>query len=150
MFRSCRYGIHRWTPRGCVQRVYQPFYPPRLHCLIRIVPIVNHSPPGLLFNHLVSAGEERSGHSEAKGAGGREIENQIKLSRLLDRNIPRACPAQNFIAELSSASEKAGEVRAIGHHTSCSYELSDGIHGWKSLPGCPAIDLCPICERQGV
>jgi hypothetical protein len=40
-----------------------------------------------LFDHLVSAGEQRRRHTEAKRLGGLEVDHQLELDRLRDRQV---------------------------------------------------------------
>jgi hypothetical protein len=41
----------------------------------------------MLFDHLISAGEDRGRDREAEGLGGLEIDHQLEGGRLLDRQI---------------------------------------------------------------
>src|SRR5262245_58529728 len=63
----------------------------------------------------------------AERVGGFEIDDKVKIRRLLDRNVGRACAAQNFVTEFSGAAEKTREVGSIGHQTSRNHELSNGV-----------------------
>src|SRR6516162_6396222 len=44
------------------------------------------------FDHLVGAEQERLRDFEVEGLGGRKIDDEIKLSRLLDRDVARLRP----------------------------------------------------------
>jgi hypothetical protein len=46
-----------------------------------------------LFDHLVGAQEERFWDRQTKNLGGRKIEDEIELGRLLDREVGRLRPA---------------------------------------------------------
>jgi hypothetical protein len=52
------------------------------------------------FNHLVGAQQECLGEVQAKSLSGGQIDNEIELGRLLDRQISGLCPAQNFVTAL--------------------------------------------------
>jgi hypothetical protein len=49
------------------------------------------------FYHLVGAGEQRGRHGEAEHLGGRQINDEIELGRLLDRKIGWLRPTQNLV-----------------------------------------------------
>ena len=62
---------------------------------VRFVPIatkVRRNKNGL-FDHLVSAAEQHRRHLDAERPRGPEIDNQIKLGRLLDRDVGGFRPA---------------------------------------------------------
>ena len=42
-----------------------------------------------LFDHLVGAGEQRWGHFEAERLGSLQIDHQLEIGRLLDRQVGR-------------------------------------------------------------
>jgi hypothetical protein len=49
--------------------------------------------PGMLFDHLVGAGEQRRRHREAQRPRRNQVHNQIEFRRLLDRDVARLRPA---------------------------------------------------------
>src|SRR5262249_8301450 len=49
------------------------------------------------FNHLVSAGEQRRWHSNAKRLGGFHIDDQLETSWLLDRQIGGLGTFEDFV-----------------------------------------------------
>jgi hypothetical protein len=52
-----------------------------------------------LLEHLVGAGEHGVRHRKAKCFGGLEIDHELVLGRLLDRNVARLRTAQNLANE---------------------------------------------------
>src|SRR5262249_15913334 len=49
------------------------------------------------FDHLVGEREQLWRDFEAEPLGGDQIEDEIELARLLNRNVARLRPAQNFV-----------------------------------------------------
>src|SRR3954462_10171582 len=70
---------------------------------------------GVSFDHLVGAGEERGRNGEAECFGRLQVEDKIKPSWLLDRDVARFRAAQDFINVVGGAPEQVRKVRSIGH-----------------------------------
>jgi hypothetical protein len=67
-----------------------------------------------LFDHLIGAQQEGLGHLEAEHLGGGEIEDQVELGRLLDRQVAGLCAAQNLIDIVRGAAGCAASPSVFG------------------------------------
>src|SRR4051812_13730419 len=86
-----------------------------------------------LFNHLVSAGEQRGWNRKAKRSGGLEVDYQLELLWLLHRKINRLSPLQDLVDICRGATDHVINVGAIREQSPCS------------RPGTPAA-----CQRHAV
>src|SRR5215471_3996387 len=77
------------------------------------------NPPSLFtsFDHLVGAQQERLGDCQPERLGGCKIDDEIKLGRLLDRDVAWLRPAQNLVDILGRAPEHTREGRSVGNET---------------------------------
>src|SRR5215468_557970 len=82
------------------------------------------------FDHLVGAREQRIRHGKTERPCGRQVDDQIELGRLLDREISWTRPAQYLVDKVGGTSEGRREVRSIGHQTACFHILSIIVHCW--------------------
>src|SRR5215469_13483488 len=71
-----------------------------------------------LLDHLVGEREQRRWDFEAERLGGRQIDDEIELGRLLDRDVPGLRPVQNLVNVVTGAPEQVDKVWSIGHKTS--------------------------------
>src|SRR5712672_1958701 len=80
------------------------------------------------FDHLVGAGEQRGWHSEAEGLGGRQIDHELELGRLLDRQIGRLGALENFSGVLASLAICSANVGSVAHQTTGCDELTREVN----------------------
>src|SRR5262249_31247165 len=59
-----------------------------------------------LVDHLIGARDECRGHRDAERLGGLEVNDQLELRGLLDRQITRLCTLQNFVSVARGAARK--------------------------------------------
>jgi hypothetical protein len=57
------------------------------------------------IDYLVCTGEQRWRKFEAERLRGGQVDNKIKFGRLLHRKITRLCAPQNFVNQVSGATE---------------------------------------------
>src|SRR5262249_51440311 len=82
----------------------------------------------ILLDQLVDAQQERFRNREAERLGGRKIENQIELGRLLDRNVAGLGPAQNLVDIVGGAAIPVFEVWSIGHQATRFDVVPNALH----------------------
>src|SRR5438093_12328681 len=77
-----------------------PLLGPDFHRLDRTSLRLAHS-----LDHLVGAQEERLGDRQAKRLGGVQIDDEIELGRLLDRDVAWLGPSQNLVNIVGGTAE---------------------------------------------
>src|SRR6202047_1339045 len=92
-----------------------------------------------LFDHLVGAQKEGLRNVEAERFGGRQVDDQLELGRLLDRNVGGLRPLEDLVNKVARAPEHIRVVYAIGDEASRSEILTEGVNRGQSR-----------AERQGV
>jgi hypothetical protein len=103
-----------------------------------------------LLDHLVGAGKQCRWHGEAKGFGGDEVEDEVELGRLLDRNVGGLRAAQYFTDKVARTPVHVWGVCSVGHQPSTFELRSDAVH--RRQPGNKrrGIDVIPLADHQPV
>src|SRR3954447_12978666 len=70
--------------------------------------------PSELLDYLVGAQQECFGDRQPERLGGHQIDDEIELVRLLDREVGRLGSAQNFVDILGGTPEQVRPVYSIG------------------------------------
>ena len=68
---------------------------------------------------------------EADLLGRFQVDDQLKLYRLLDGKVGRFCALQNFVDVSSGPAEQLWEARAVRHKPTGFDVLREAIHCWK-------------------
>src|SRR5439155_21148759 len=95
-------------------------------------------------------GKQRWRYREANRLGGLEVDHQLELSRLLDRQIAGLSALENLVDEKSLATEDVVIVRRIGHQPSGDDTLVVGVHRWQSVLDHLFCDACSLAGQKRI
>src|SRR5512132_611351 len=86
-----------------------------------------------LFDHLVGPGEQRRWDRHAQRLGRLEVDDQLELGRLLDRQVARPGALQDLVHEDGRALGHRQQTRAIGHEGPGQREFPEIAHRGQSV-----------------
>src|SRR5438876_7563190 len=77
-----------------------------------------------LFDHLVGAGEQCRWHNDAKRLCGLQIDHQLELGRLFDRQVGRLRTLENLVDEDGGPTIKISNIGSVGQKEARLRQLS--------------------------
>src|SRR5215831_5908739 len=84
------------------------------------------------LDHLVGEQQERLRDRQAERLGGGQVDDEIELGGLLDRDVTRLRPAENLVNIISGAPELLRKAWPIGHKTSPFNVFTSAVHRRQS------------------
>src|SRR5438132_7944920 len=79
------------------------------------------------FDHLVGSSKKRVRHGQAKRLGGLDVDGQLELGRLLDREVGGLLALEVAIDIGCGAAEQIGSLNSVGAQASAADELRNRI-----------------------
>src|SRR4029077_3996740 len=93
------------------------------------------------LDYLVSACQQCRRHRNTQCMGGLEIDHQLELGRLLDRNLRRLCALQNLLHDEAHVLIQGGSLIAIRHQATGFGKRANVGCGWQTVLECEIGDL---------
>src|SRR5262245_39459749 len=81
------------------------------------------------FDHLISSCQNVRRNRQSNLLGGFEINHELKLRGLLDREVSGLYSLQDFVHVNSSAAIRVTITRGIGHEPTSFNEVTSLVHG---------------------
>jgi hypothetical protein len=103
-----------------------------------------------LFDHLVGARDQRRRHVEAERPGGLEVDNQLELGRLHDRQFRRSRPFENSASTATGETPRVRDAGTVTDQAAASDGFSGGINDRDAMPGSQGNELVGSLEREWI
>src|SRR5438876_10247555 len=104
-----------------------PLLGPDFHRLDRTSLRLAHS-----LDHLVAASEQGRRNFQAEHLGSGQVDDEVELGRLLNRDVGWLRPAQNLVDIVGGAPEHVRPICSIRHQTACFDGFPDTVHRRQS------------------
>src|SRR5262249_43611250 len=124
--------------------------PPIILPLVDMAVSSGHRLSRVSLDHLVGAREQRRWHVDAEDLSSRQIDDEIELGRLLDRDVGRLRTPQNPVDVVCGSPKQVGQVWSIGHQTSHFDILARAVHRRQPRAQRQDADANPVGNRQQV
>src|SRR5215475_8868664 len=102
------------------------------------------------FDHLVCAGEQRRRKFETNSPGGREIDRQLELGRLRDREVRWLRTVEDAPGIDANRMVRIGEARAVAHQSSGGHGIAKMENGGNPVTAGERRDLLALPEQEWI
>src|SRR5262245_63931205 len=102
------------------------------------------------FDHLIGAREERGRDFKPKRLGGGEVDDEIELGWLLDRNFARLRPTQDLVDQVAGAPEQVSEAWSVGHQIRRLDVFPSTMHRRQSCGERQSVDSDPVDDYERI
>src|SRR3954469_427158 len=85
---------------------------------------------------------------KSKRLGGLEIDDELKLRRLLDRHFGGICALDDAVNKRRRTVQRLRDIRAIDHEAAGFGELAPAIHRRQAMLGCELGNSAPVVQRE--
>src|SRR5205085_5758377 len=86
------------------------------------------------FDHLIGANEHCRWHNDAKRLCGLQIDHQLELGRLFDRQVGRLRTLENLVDENGGPTKYIWIIRSVGQKEARLRQLSLDRGAWQPIP----------------
>src|SRR5438128_10749041 len=111
---------------------------------------MHRSKTASLFDHLVSASEERGRYVEAERARGLEIDDELERGRLLDGQVARLLALEDAVDVGGRPSELVVLIEAVGEQPALIREDAQGIDRRQAMASGECNNLSTVHRREGI
>jgi hypothetical protein len=105
------------------------------------------SQPSPSFDHFVGAQQESFRYFKTERLGGRQIDDEIELGRLLDRDVGRFAPRRILYRRRADTGPGSS---VLGHQPSRFDELANVVHRRQPHARCQGVDANPVSGYERV
>src|SRR4029077_944473 len=92
-------------------------------------------PIAFLFDHLIRSRQHVRWNRQADLLGGFQIDDELELRRLLDRQIFRLGAFQDLVDVSGRAPVEISDQGTVSHQATLLGKLSGGVHTWQAVFG---------------
>src|SRR5262249_7116452 len=103
-----------------------------------------------LFDHLVGSRKYRRRHIEAERLGSPEIDNELELGRLLDRDAACLRPAQDLVDQVTGPPKQVRQIGPVGDQAACLDLLARAVNRWQSRAQRQAVEPDPVAGEERI